>query len=186
MRQHHAESTIATVQRERGLVLIIAYKLTKGVLWLVFSVAIVVLMRMGLGDHLLGVAHHLTLHAHPWSLALAGLLVRASTRRGLWTIVVALLADGTLTLVEGWSLLHGRWWGPWLVVVATGSLLPLEIVAFVRHPHLVRFVVLAVNVAIVVYLARKAAREHRIRLLETRDGGSASRPPEGLPRASTD
>jgi uncharacterized membrane protein (DUF2068 family) len=174
------------VRRERGLVLIIVYKLTKGVLWLLFSMTIVAFMRMGLGDRLIGFAHHLTLHAHPWSLALADLFIRASSRRALWTIAVALLADGTVTLVEGWALLHGRWWGPWLVVVATGSLLPFEVVALVRHPHVIRAVVFAVNVTIVVYLARKAAREHRLRRLERRDEGSSSRPPEGLPRVSAD
>ena len=186
MRRHRSESTIAAVRRDRGLVLIIAYKLTKGVLWMIFAIAILVLMRMGLGDRLLGFARHLTLHAHPWSLALADLFVRASSRRALWTIAVALLADGTLTLVEGWALVHGRWWGAWLVVVATGSLLPFEIVACVRHPHVIRSVVFVVNVAIVVYLARKALREHRLRRLVRRDGGSASRPPGALPRASAD
>jgi uncharacterized membrane protein (DUF2068 family) len=186
VRPYPAESTIAAVRRERGLLVIIVYKFVKGVLWLIFAATILVFMRMGLGNHLLGLAHHLRLHAHPWSLALADVVTRASSRRGLWTITVALLADGSLTLVEGWSLLHGRWWGPWLVVVATGSLLPFEVVALVRHRHVVRAVVFLVNVAIVVYLARKALREHRLRRLERRDGGSASRPPGALPRASAD
>ncbi len=186
VRQHPAESTIAAVRRERGLILIIVYKFVKGALWLIFATTILVFMRMGLGNHLLGLAHHLRLHAHPWSLALADVVTRASSRRGLWTITVALLADGTLTLVEGWSLLHGRWWGPWLVVAATGSLLPFEIAALVRHRHVIRAVVFVVNVAIVVYLARKALRELRIRRLERRDGESASRPPAASPRVSAD
>jgi uncharacterized membrane protein (DUF2068 family) len=165
------------VQRERGLIVIIAYKLVKGTLWLIFATTILVLMRMGLGDRLLGLARHLRLHAHPWSLALAELAVRASSRRALWTITVALVADGVVTLIEGWSLLHGRWWGPWLVVVATGSLLPFEIVSIARHPHVVRCVVFVVNVAIVLYLSRKALREHRIRHLALPDEGSGSFPP---------
>jgi uncharacterized membrane protein (DUF2068 family) len=147
------------VRRERGLVLIIAYKLIKGSLWLVFAVAILVMMHMGLGDRLQGVAEHLRLHAHPWSLRLADLVVQASSRRALKTIVVALFGDGTLTLIEGWALVHGHWWGPWLVVAATGALLPLEVVSFARHPHAVRALVLLVNVAIVIYLARGALRE---------------------------
>jgi uncharacterized membrane protein (DUF2068 family) len=49
------------------------------------------------------------------------------------------------------------------VVVATGSLLPFEVVSFVRHPHLVRAAVFLLNVAIVAYLARKALRERRAR-----------------------
>jgi uncharacterized membrane protein (DUF2068 family) len=163
MRAHRAKSTIAAVRRETGLVLIIAYKLAKGGLWLVFAVTTVVLMRMGLGDRLLGIAEHLRHQAHAWSLELADLVVRAASRRGLWTIVVALVADGAVSLLEGWALYHGHWWGPWLVVVATGSLLPFEVVAIARKPHAVRVVLFLVNLAIVVYLVRKARRERHER-----------------------
>ena len=143
------------VRRERGLIVIIAYKLVKGGLWLILAVVLMVLMRMGFDGELLGLAEALRHHA------LADLVVRAASRRALWTIVVALVADGAMSLLEGWALLHGRWWGPWLVVVATGSLLPFEVVALVKHVRPVRAALLAVNVVIVVYLARKAARERR-------------------------
>jgi uncharacterized membrane protein (DUF2068 family) len=161
MRSLPREPTIARVRRERALSLIIAYKLIKGGLWFAFAAVIVGSMHLGLEDRLLGFAAHLRHHPGAWSLALGDLLVRAATRRRLWTITVALVADGSLSFVEGWALLHGRWWGPWLVVVATASLLPFEVVALARHRHVVRALVLALNVAIVVYLARKAWREHR-------------------------
>lgn len=174
------------MQRERGVVVIIAYKFVKGSLWLVFATTILVMMRMGLGDRLLGFAAHLRLHAHPWSLRLANLVVEASSRHALKTIVVALFADGTLTLVEGWALFHGHWWGPWLVVVATGALLPLEVVSLVRHPRVVRALLLLVNLAIVVYLARTALRERRERSVSTpgsRDRESGPPPREASPPA---
>jgi uncharacterized membrane protein (DUF2068 family) len=151
------------VRRERGLALIITYKLVKGGLWLIFAVTTLVLMRMGIGDDILGVAAHLRHHSNAWSLELADLLVHAATRRGLWTLVVALLADGTLTLVEGIALLRGYWWAPWLVVVATGSLLPFEVVSLVRKRRVSRLILLCVNLAIVLYLGRTALREHRER-----------------------
>jgi uncharacterized membrane protein (DUF2068 family) len=154
------------VRRERGLVVIIAYKLAKGGLWLCLAVGVLVSMGAGAGDELLGWAEHLRHHSRAWSVTLADLLVRAATRRGLWTLVVAFAADGALTLVEGWALLRGRWWGPWLVVVATGSLLPFEVVALARHPHASRALLLAVNAIIVWYLARKALRDHRARLAQ--------------------
>jgi uncharacterized membrane protein (DUF2068 family) len=163
MRSFRRESTIARVRRERVLSLIIAYKLIKGGLWFVFAAVIVGAMHLGLEDRLLGFAAHLRHHPGAWSLALGDLLVRAATRRRLWTITVALIADGALSFVEGWALIHGHWWGPWLVVVATASLLPFEVFALARHPHVVRAMVLVLNLAIVVYLARKALREHRER-----------------------
>jgi uncharacterized membrane protein (DUF2068 family) len=183
VRLYLRESTLAAVQRERGVVLIIAYKFVKAGLWLVLAVVILAMTQIGLGDRLLGLAAHLRLHAHPWSLHLADLVVKASSRRSLHTITVALLADGTLTLVEGWALLHGHWWGPWLVVVATSALLPLEILALVHHPHVVRALVLLVNLAIVAYLARTALRERRLKLLERHDAGSAPPPRGELPPA---
>lgn len=152
------------MRRERGLAIIIGYKLIKGGLWFVFAVILLVLMQLGIGDEILGIAAHLRHHSGAWSLQLADLLVRASSRRGLWTLFVALLADGTLTLVEAWALIRGHWWGPWLVVVATGSLLPFEVVALARHPHVSRALLFAVNLVIVAYLGRKALREHRERV----------------------
>lgn len=152
------------MRRERGLAIIIGYKLIKGGLWLVFAVVLLIWMRVGVGSEILGIADHVRHHSGAWSLQLADLLVSASTQRGLWTLFVALLADGALTLVEAWALIRGHWWGPWLVVVATGSLLPFELVALVRHPHVPRLLLLAVNLLIVGYLGRKALREHRERV----------------------
>jgi uncharacterized membrane protein (DUF2068 family) len=160
---HPSEHTIAAVQRERGVVLIIAYKLGKAALWFVLAAIIAVMTGMGLGADLLGLASHLRHHTGAWSLELADLVTRAASRRGLWTIVVALVADGLVSVLEGWALWHGHWWGPWLVVVATGSLLPFEVVSFARRPHLVRAMVFLLNVAIVAYLARKAVRERLAR-----------------------
>jgi uncharacterized membrane protein (DUF2068 family) len=151
------------VRRERGLVLIIGYKLVKGGLWLVLGVAVLVAMHLDVGDWLLGVSEHLRHHSRAWSVELAELLVTAASRRGLWTLVVALFADGLFSLLEGWALYHGHWWGPWLVVVGTGSLLPFEIVALIRHFHVSRVVLFLTNVAIVWYLARKALRERHER-----------------------
>jgi uncharacterized membrane protein (DUF2068 family) len=144
------------VRRAKTLWLIIAYKIGKGALWLVFAAMILLAMHFGLEDRLLGFAEALRHHSRAWSLELATIVVRAATRRGLWTITVALIADGAFSLLEGWALLHGHWWGPWLVVAGTGSLLPFEVVALARHLHPVRAVLLVVNLAIVAYLARKA------------------------------
>jgi len=151
------------VRRERGVVWIIAYKLVKAATWFVLAAVIATMTGMGLGADLLGLASHLRHHAGAWSLQLADLVTRAATRRGLWTLVVALVADGLMSVLEGWALWHGHWWGPWVVVVATGSLLPFEVVSFARHPHAVRAFVFLLNLAIVVYLARKALRERRER-----------------------
>lgn len=151
-------------RRPRGLIVIIAYKLIKGVLWLAFAVALPVLVHFGFGNWVLGIAAHLQHHAGAWSVALGKLVARAASRRGIIVILVALVADGSASLVEGWALIHGAWWGPWLVVATTSSLLPFEVLAFLRHRHLVRAAVFLANAAIVWYLARTALRERHERL----------------------
>jgi uncharacterized membrane protein (DUF2068 family) len=147
------------MRRERGVVLIITYKVGKAAIFAVFAVVLAVLTYMGLGHRLLAFADDLRHHTGAWSLALAELVTRAATGRTLWTVVLALGADATMSLFEGWALWRGHAWGPWLVVVSTGSLLPFEIVALARHPHPVRAAVLAVNAAIVIYLVRKVRRD---------------------------
>jgi uncharacterized membrane protein (DUF2068 family) len=57
-----------------------------------------------------------------------------------------------LFLTEGvglWLLQH---WAEWLTVIITSSLVPLEIYEIVRHTTAMKMVVLAINLAIVVYL----------------------------------
>jgi uncharacterized membrane protein (DUF2068 family) len=78
----------------------------------------------------------------------------------VWRIGAAIAGDGVFSAFEGWALLRGFRWAPWVVVVATATLIPFEVVAIVRHRRIGRFVLLAVNLAIVAYLAWRARREH--------------------------
>ena len=78
-------------------------------------------------------------------------------------ITVASLGDVILSAVEGLALQAGRWWAPWLVVIATASLLPWEVVEIFRHPRWARFAVLAVNLAVLAYLLRTMQRERTVR-----------------------
>ena len=57
-----------------------------------------------------------------------------------------------LFFTEGIGLWLRKRWGEWLTVIITGSLIPIEIYETYRHPSWVKAVVLAVNVAIVLYL----------------------------------
>jgi len=57
-----------------------------------------------------------------------------------------------LLLTEGVGLLRRRRWAEYFTVIVTGSFIPLELYELTRRISLIRFVVLAVNVAIVQYL----------------------------------
>src|SRR5207253_9444998 len=64
------------------------------------------------------------------------------------------LGYGALELVEGVGLWLRQRWAEWLTVVATSLLIPLEVFELFRNPSVLKAGGLAVNVVIVVYLAR--------------------------------
>jgi uncharacterized membrane protein (DUF2068 family) len=80
-------------------------------------------------------------------------------RAGL--IAAGLLAYAALFIVEGVGLLMQRTWAEWLTFVATLSFIPFEIVEVVKRPTPVRWVVIAVNVAIAAYLLARRLRKRK-------------------------
>jgi uncharacterized membrane protein (DUF2068 family) len=69
---------------------------------------------------------------------------------------LAITAFGYAALMgaEGVGLYLRKPWARWFTVIATSSLLPIEVYEIVRELHLVRVLILIANIAIVVYLAR--------------------------------
>lgn len=142
-----------------GVRAIVLYKSVKSALQLALVLVGVALWPFGLPALLHRLALGFELHAtQAWATTLAVWLERGSTDRGVELSLLALGGDGMLTAVEAWALKRGRWWGHWLVVLATGALLPFELVELARAPHPSRALLLAANLAIVAYLARRARR----------------------------
>jgi uncharacterized membrane protein (DUF2068 family) len=144
----------------RGLRAIIAYKTVKAALQLGLAVLLGALLPFGLAHEVAKITSALHAHVtHGWALNLADLLARHSSTRSIELSLIALGLDGALTALEAWALRRGNWWGPWLVVVATSALLPFELYEFWRVPRFSRALVFSLNLAIVIYLARRATRE---------------------------
>lgn len=143
---------------------IVLYKIVKSAVALAAAVVLLALLPFGLPDWLEHLAVRLRHHfVQAWTVHLADWLVRHVSRHRIELSIAALFIDGTLTGVEGWSLKRRYWWGPWLVVVASGGLLPVEVYEWLRHPRVGRALLFVVNLAIVLFLARHAWREHRRR-----------------------
>jgi uncharacterized membrane protein (DUF2068 family) len=70
----------------------------------------------------------------------------------------AAVGYGVLELVEGVGLWLDRLWAEYLTVIATSLLVPLEVYELVRKPSPLKAAGIAVNVLIVVYLARRLHR----------------------------
>lgn len=105
------------------------------------------------------------LHLDPESRLVHEVLMRVAglTDAQLRAIGAGTLFYAGLHLVEGTGLLLKRLWAGYLTVIASGSLLPLELYEIARKPTALRILVLVVNVAIVVYLVYKLRREHQCR-----------------------
>jgi uncharacterized membrane protein (DUF2068 family) len=151
------------MKRPAGLQAIIAYKLTKAVAQAALGGAAVWLLASGRAEASVATLAEFVLEhfAGAGALRVATILVRAGTSKHLEMLAIALLADAVLSSVEGLALRAGKWWAPWLVVIATATLLPWELWRIFRHPRWGRVAVLVINIAVVLYLLRQVAREHR-------------------------
>ena len=147
-----------------GLRTVIGYKLVKSAGQILLGLGLLGVVLAGRTDAIEGlvaaVRHHVS---GAWAVRIASALMSLTTPRHVELTAVALLLDGVFSGVEGWALHTRRWWAEWLVVVATGSLLPYEIYEIFRRVRAGRVVLFLVNLVIVVYLARRALQRHRAR-----------------------
>src|SRR6202171_3335567 len=64
-----------------------------------------------------------------------------------------------LFLTEGIGLWLMKRWAEWFTIIITSSLIPVEIYELYRHPTAVKILVLAINVAVVLYLLYRIQRD---------------------------
>ncbi len=101
-------------------------------------------MRLDPGSHFVNLALEKAAHVSPEQVK----------KLGLGSFLYA-----GLFLVEGTGLWLRKRWGEWLTVIITSSLVPVEIYEIYRHSSWVKVVVLALNVAIVIYLIYHMRRQ---------------------------
>jgi uncharacterized membrane protein (DUF2068 family) len=149
-------------QRPAALRAIILYKLVRGGLSLVGSLALAGLVLHGGIDALPRLSSLLREH---WTTGVAGqmakLVLHALDGRRAWLAVIGLALDGVVTMIEGLALQRGYRWGPWLVVGMASVLVPFELVHLLHRPTIGRVLLLVANIAVALYLAQRALREHR-------------------------
>jgi uncharacterized membrane protein (DUF2068 family) len=146
---------------DAGVRLIIGYKLVRAVLSFAGALALGLLFGTHRLDAMHDLAHRLMEHSTS-ALAerVAHLMLSALEPKHVIIGITALVLDAIVLCFEGWALMHGRRWGAWVVVAATGTPIPFEIASLLRHLAAGRVAVLLVNVAIVAYLLARAWRSH--------------------------
>ncbi len=66
-----------------------------------------------------------------------------------------------LFLTEGTGLLFRQRWAEWLTIVATSSLMPLELYELIKEFTVLRLLVLLVNTAVVLFLVYRVRQKGR-------------------------
>ncbi|MDP2138074.1 MAG: DUF2127 domain-containing protein [Candidatus Didemnitutus sp.] len=81
----------------------------------------------------------------------------AVTDARLWWLAAFALLYATIRFLEAYGLWHQRRWAEWLAALSGAIYIPVELFEIWHHATWLKFGALAVNVAIVTYLARLLA-----------------------------
>jgi uncharacterized membrane protein (DUF2068 family) len=94
-------------------------------------------LRLDPGQHFLDIALARASHINPEQIRKVG---------------VGSFIYAALFLTEGTGLWLRKHWAEWFTVIITSSLVPVEVYEIYRHPGWIKVVVLALNIAVVIYL----------------------------------
>ena len=142
-------------QSNSALPWIVAFKAFKSVTLAALGVVLITERHKDLADLLtrLALAVHLPLTSALFSRAVT--LVSSLTVGRVTALALTAFGYAILMGTEGLGLYYRKRWARWLTIIATSSLIPLEVYEIVRDPRALPIVVLLANIAIVVYLYRR-------------------------------
>jgi uncharacterized membrane protein (DUF2068 family) len=142
----------------RGLLVIAAFKLLKGL----------ALLAVGIGAHtlinrdLVAILEHWVnvFRVDPNNHYLHAMLERCTdlSPQRLRELSFGTFFYAALLLTEGVGLAMGKRWAEYFTIIATSSFIPLEIYEIFHHPNVTKVVVLLINVAVVWYLVLELRR----------------------------
>jgi uncharacterized membrane protein (DUF2068 family) len=141
----------------RGLMLIAAFKLLKGLALFAVGIAVQILARQ---DALEAQTWADLLRIDPHNHYLHRLLERIPDidAHKLHALSIGTFIYSALFFTEGIGLFLRKRWAEILTIVATAGLIPLEVYEIFHHPTLLKVLVLLVNVAVVAYLVFEVRR----------------------------
>jgi uncharacterized membrane protein (DUF2068 family) len=145
----------------RGLELIGAFKIFEGIFLLGVALGAFGLLRPDWADQAQDWVERISLSETNRTLAAIAGSVLALFENGssrFLAIGGGALLYATLFFVEGIALWKGKRWAEYLVLVSTAIPLPFELRAVWHHASLLHVSILAINVGIILYLAKQLAR----------------------------
>jgi uncharacterized membrane protein (DUF2068 family) len=153
--------------RHAGLQVIGVLKLISGATALLVGVGILHFLGHDPGPHAERIITHLGLDPNNHIIHEAISRITGIDRAHLRALEIGTFFYAGLHTVEGIGLILGYHWAEYLVIVATGSLIPFEIYEIARKPTLVRVTLFVVNVAIVIYLIYILRKDRRSRVADS-------------------
>ena len=159
---------MAEPSNDNALWLIGALKLFKGLLLVVVAIGALRLLHNDVATVVAAWAAHV--HIDPDNRYVARVLrtVLSLDDHQLKAISAGMFCYGALLLTEGTGLLLRCHWAEYFTVIITGSFLPLELYELVRRLTIPRMIVVALNGAIVWYLAGRLALGRRSKALRSK------------------
>lgn len=141
-----------TVSRDKGIFLIAIFKLVKTILLLAAGTGALLLLHKNVASAMMDLLS--VLHVDHNNHYIHGLIVKLGfvDDHKLEMIGAGSFFYAALLGTEGVGLLLRKHWAEYLTIIATASFVPLEIYELVKHFSAGKIILLAVNLAVVVYL----------------------------------
>ena|SRR6266849_6650159 len=156
---------VHTSKKTVALRTVAVFEAAKGLIVLLLGLGVLRLVHKNLDEFAENLIRFL--HVSPAG-HLSNLFVTAAGRttdKNLWLIAAAAMVYSIVRFAEAFGLWHDREWAEWFALLSGSMYLPWEVYSLMRHPHALKWVVLTVNVAIVLYMLvlRVQAGAHRSR-----------------------
>ena len=88
-------------------------------------------------------------------------LADRTTDKSLWLLAAGAIVYSSLRFAEAYGLWHERAWAEWFALISGALYLPWEIYEIIRHPHLWKWALLAINVIVVLYMLKLRMRDRQ-------------------------
>jgi uncharacterized membrane protein (DUF2068 family) len=147
----------------RGLRLIAAYKILKGLVLFVAGIGAVKLLHKDVAFEFERLADIFRVDLTNYYIhRLLGELSILDSRK-LREFSMGTFIYSALQLIEGTGLLLGKRWAEYFTIISTSCFIPLEVYGLARRVSSVKLIVLVLNVAVVGYLVNERCRAEAAR-----------------------
>jgi uncharacterized membrane protein (DUF2068 family) len=150
------------IKGSRGLLLIAAFKLIKGLALLALGIGALKMLHKDVAAEIGQWIDVLRVDPHNHYIQMLLDKLGMVDDRKLKALSIGTFFYSALFLTEGVGLALRKRWAEYLTIISTASLLPLEVYEIVKRASAPKIVVLLANIAIVVYLVLEVRRTRTI------------------------